>query len=58
MPRLREWGRASRGLTEADARKISAALDAGQPIVAEVKYRGLTPAGELRRGSLMAWTAA
>jgi bifunctional non-homologous end joining protein LigD len=46
------------GLSEADARKIRVALDTGQPIVAEVRYRGFIPAGELRHASLMGWTAA
>jgi bifunctional non-homologous end joining protein LigD len=43
------------GLTEANARKIRTVLDAGQPIVAEVVYRGFTPAGELRHPSLKGW---
>ena len=43
------------GLTEVNAREIHAVLDAGQPIVAEVVYRGFTPAGELRHPSLKGW---
>ena len=45
------------GLTEVSAREIRTALDAGQPIVAEVVHRGLTAAGEIRHPSLKSWQA-
>jgi hypothetical protein len=41
-------GSAGSGLSEADVRRIRAVLDMGLPVIAEVEYRGLTPAGELR----------
>ena len=53
--KLTPCGWVGSGLTEANARKIRTALDAGQPIVAAVLYRGFTPAGELRHPSLKGW---
>jgi len=35
--------------------QIRTVLDAKQPIVAEVVYRGFTPAGELRHPALKSW---
>ena len=42
-------GSAGSGLTDADARRIRAALDARQAVIVTVKYRGFTPSGELRQ---------
>ena len=53
--KLTPCGWVGSGLTEISARKIRTILDAGQPIVAEVVYRGFTPAGELRHPSLKGW---
>jgi bifunctional non-homologous end joining protein LigD len=41
-------GSAGSGLSEAGARQVRAALDAGHAIIVTVEYRGFTPAGELR----------
>ncbi|SEF00201.1 bifunctional non-homologous end joining protein LigD [Rhizobiales bacterium GAS188] len=41
-------GWAGSGLSERDGRDLRMALDAGRPVVAEIEYRGMTPAGDLR----------
>ena len=48
-------GSAGSGLSESDARQISAALDAGQAVIVTVEYRGFTPAGELRHPVIRGW---
>jgi bifunctional non-homologous end joining protein LigD len=50
-------GSAGSGLSDADVRRIRAALDMGRPVIAEVDYRGLTPAGELRHPVIRGWHA-
>jgi bifunctional non-homologous end joining protein LigD len=45
------------GLSATDARRIKVAIDVGQAVVAEVEYRGTTPAGELRHALLKRWQA-
>ena len=34
--------------SEADVRRIRIALDMGRPVLAEIEYRGVNPAGEIR----------
>ncbi|SDR63531.1 bifunctional non-homologous end joining protein LigD [Rhizobiales bacterium GAS113] len=50
-------GWAGSGLSERVGRELRAALDAGRPVVAEIEYRGITPAGELRHPVVKAWRA-
>ena len=50
-------GSAGSGLSEKDGRDIRAAVDAGRPVVAEIEYRGFTPAGELRHPVVRRWHA-
>ena len=48
-------GSAGSGLSDADARQIRAALEAGQAVIAKIEYRGFTPAGELRHPVVRGW---
>ena len=48
-------GSAGSGLSDADAREVRAALDAGHAIIVTVEYRGFTPAGELRHPVIRGW---
>jgi bifunctional non-homologous end joining protein LigD len=48
-------GSAGSGLSDADARQIRAALNAGQAVIVTVEYRGFTPAGELRHPVIRGW---
>jgi bifunctional non-homologous end joining protein LigD len=42
-------------LSQSDGRQLRIALDLGRPVVAEVEYRGLTPAGELCHPVVKGW---
>jgi hypothetical protein len=42
-------------LSDADARQVRAALDAGHAVIVTIEYRGFTPVGELRRPVIRAW---
>jgi bifunctional non-homologous end joining protein LigD len=48
-------GRVGAGLTEKGCKEIRVALDAGEPIVVDVEFRGWTPAGELRHAVFKGW---
>jgi len=48
-------GHVGAGLTTPVMRRIAAAIDTRQAVVALVEYRGLTPAGELRHPALKRW---
>jgi bifunctional non-homologous end joining protein LigD len=48
-------GSAGSGLSQATAREIRAALDAGKATVVDLEYRGFTPAGELRHPVIKGW---
>jgi bifunctional non-homologous end joining protein LigD len=50
-------GLAGSGLSETNVRRIRIALDMGRPVLAEIEYRGLTPAGELRHPVIRRWYA-
>jgi bifunctional non-homologous end joining protein LigD len=43
------------GLTGPVCKEIRAALDAGEPVVIDVEFRGWTPAGELRHAVFKGW---
>jgi bifunctional non-homologous end joining protein LigD len=45
------------GLRDADVRHLRIALDLGRPVLAEVEYRGITPAGELWHPAIKGWHA-
>jgi bifunctional non-homologous end joining protein LigD len=48
-------GSAGSGLSDTDVRRIRVARDMGRPVLAEIEYRGLTPAGELRHPVIKGW---
>jgi hypothetical protein len=48
-------GSAGSGLTDADARRIRAALDARYAVIVTAEYRGFTPDGELRHPVIREW---
>ena len=48
-------GSAGSGLSDADARQIRTALDAGQAVIVTVEYRGFTPAEDLRHPVIRGW---
>jgi bifunctional non-homologous end joining protein LigD len=52
---LTPCGSVGSGLTEAEGTKIRAAMDAKRALIADVEYRGFTPAGELRHPVLRGW---
>jgi bifunctional non-homologous end joining protein LigD len=52
---LTPCGSVGSGLTEAEGTKLRAAMDAKRALIAEVEYRGFTPAGELRHPVLRGW---
>jgi bifunctional non-homologous end joining protein LigD len=52
---LTPCGSVGSDLTEAEGTKIRAAMDAKRALIAEVAYRGFTPAGELRHPVLRGW---
>lgn len=52
---LQPCGSVGSGLTDKSSRDIWAALEAGQPVVVDVDYRGWAPSGELRHPVLKGW---
>jgi bifunctional non-homologous end joining protein LigD len=52
---LKPAGSVGSGLTHETARALWTALEAGQPVVMDVEFRGWTPAGELRHAVFKGW---
>jgi hypothetical protein len=48
-------GSVGSGITVETSRALCKVLEAGQPVVADVEFRGWTPAGELRHAVLKGW---
>jgi bifunctional non-homologous end joining protein LigD len=52
---LKPAGSVGSGLTHETARSLWSALEAGEPVVIDVEFRGWTPAGELRNAVFKGW---